>query len=92
MGNLIIANERENSDLFWACRGAGGGNFGVVVSMTFNIPKKIDMVTLINMDFPNIDLEEKIEFMKMWQNEYKNLDRRANFKLGYIIQKQKEKE
>ena len=82
MGNLIIANERENSDLFWACRGAGGGNFGVVVSMTFNIPKKIDMVTLINMDFPNIDLEEKIEFMKMWQNEYKNLDRRANFKLG----------
>ena len=80
-GNLLVANESKNSDLFWACRGAGGGNFGVVVSMTFNLSKKVDEVTLINMDFPNIDLEEKIEFIKMWQREYKTLDKRANFKM-----------
>lgn len=90
-GDLILANEVKNSDLFWACRGAGGGNFGVVVSMTFNLPKKIDMVTLINMDFPNIDLEEKIEFIKMWQDEYKTLDKRANFKLGIYNSEEKGK-
>lgn len=33
-GNLVIANEYQNSDLFWALRGGGGGTFGVVVSVT----------------------------------------------------------
>lgn len=81
-GEIIKANENENSDLFWACRGAGGGNFGVVVSMTLNLPEKMDKVTLINMDFPNMELKEKVQFIKLWQEEYKTLDYRANFKLG----------
>jgi FAD/FMN-containing dehydrogenase len=29
------ADPREHSDLFWACQGGGGGNFGVVTSFTF---------------------------------------------------------
>jgi hypothetical protein len=32
-GSLLVANESENSDLFWALR-AGGGNFGVVISFS----------------------------------------------------------
>jgi hypothetical protein len=35
-GDLVTANKDENSDLFWALSG-GGGNFGVVVSFTFNL-------------------------------------------------------
>lgn len=35
-GELITTNASKNPDLFWALRG-GGGNFGIVVSFTFNL-------------------------------------------------------
>jgi hypothetical protein len=31
---LVVANDFQNRDLFWALRGGGGGTFGVVVSVT----------------------------------------------------------
>jgi FAD/FMN-containing dehydrogenase len=34
-GERLVCNATENADLFWACRGGGGGNFGVNVSLTF---------------------------------------------------------
>jgi FAD/FMN-containing dehydrogenase len=33
-GELVTASKTENSDLFWALSGGGGGNFGVVLSAT----------------------------------------------------------
>lgn len=36
-GNLLRANDHDNSDLFWALRGGGGGNFGAVVSFKFKV-------------------------------------------------------
>lgn len=33
-GVLVTASRTENSDLYWALSGGGGGNYGVVVSMT----------------------------------------------------------
>ena len=33
-GSVVSANEYQNTDLFWALRGGGGGTFGVVTSMT----------------------------------------------------------
>jgi FAD/FMN-containing dehydrogenase len=35
-GSVVIANEGQHQDLFWAIRG-GGGNFGVVTSFTFQL-------------------------------------------------------
>ncbi|MFJ8717604.1 FAD-binding oxidoreductase [Streptomyces violaceus] len=34
-GKQLTANARENKDLFWALRGAGNGNFGVVTELHF---------------------------------------------------------
>jgi FAD/FMN-containing dehydrogenase len=36
-GQLVRASEDENPDLFWAFRGGGGGNFGIVVAQTFRL-------------------------------------------------------
>ncbi|KAI0479882.1 hypothetical protein F4859DRAFT_530027 [Xylaria cf. heliscus] len=33
-GNLITANECQNTDIFWAIRGGGGGTFGVILDVT----------------------------------------------------------
>ena len=32
----IIVDEQNNSDLLWALRGAGNGNFGIVTSLTYH--------------------------------------------------------
>lgn len=36
-GKLITTNKCENSDLFFALRGAGGGNFGIVTEITYQL-------------------------------------------------------
>jgi FAD/FMN-containing dehydrogenase len=34
-GDVLRCSASENADLFWACRGGGGGNFGINTSLTF---------------------------------------------------------
>ncbi len=34
-GEILTCNATQNEDLFWAARGAGGGNFGIHTSFTF---------------------------------------------------------
>ncbi len=34
-GEILTCNAVENPDLFWACRGGGGGSFGINTSFTF---------------------------------------------------------
>ncbi|MFJ3775444.1 FAD-binding oxidoreductase [Streptomyces sp. NPDC090075] len=46
-GSLAVANERENPDLFWACKGGGGGNFGINVSLTFQARPVPDVTTFL---------------------------------------------
>jgi len=47
-GELLRCNEEENADLFWACRGGGGGNFGVNTSLTFQT-FPVDVVTVFRL-------------------------------------------
>jgi FAD/FMN-containing dehydrogenase len=34
-GSALTCDDARNSDVLWACRGGGGGNLGVVTSLTF---------------------------------------------------------
>lgn len=75
-GKLIHADEKHNPDLFWALSGAGGGNFGVVTSMTFRIPPKISRVTLIRLEYLNSSPETMACFLNTWQKWLIGLDNR----------------
>ncbi|MGW4382170.1 FAD-binding oxidoreductase [Kitasatospora sp. NPDC004531] len=34
-GTVLTCDDTSNTDLFWACRGGGGGNFGINLDLTF---------------------------------------------------------
>jgi hypothetical protein len=34
-GKVVVADPTHHPDLYWACRGGGGGNFGIVTRFTF---------------------------------------------------------
>jgi hypothetical protein len=46
-GELLRCNATENADLFWACRGGGGGNFGINTSFTFQARPVSDCSTYL---------------------------------------------
>jgi FAD/FMN-containing dehydrogenase len=58
-GEAITASPDDHADLFWAMRGGGGGNFGVVTSFTFRTSPVTDrdVVTLV---FPDGTTEHAI--------------------------------
>lgn len=50
-GSIVTASAREHEDLFWAIRGGGSGNFGVIVSFQVT-PRAGDMVAASTLVFP----------------------------------------
>jgi FAD/FMN-containing dehydrogenase len=76
-GNYITANNCDNSDLFWGLQGAGGGNFGVVTSFKFQLKRKVNKITLIQLEWHN-NKPARLEFFQVWQAWLKNLDCRIS--------------
>ncbi len=48
---LVTADAGTNQDLYWACRGGGGGNFGIVTSFTFQVDP-IPPLALFTLEWP----------------------------------------
>jgi FAD/FMN-containing dehydrogenase len=49
--SIITASESENSDLFWAIRGTGGG-FGVVTELVFKAYDQGPVFAFVNISCP----------------------------------------
>lgn len=71
-GKVLQANDAENSDLLWACKGGGGGNFGVVTEFTFKT-HAIQNVTIFRVKWKYDDMAAVI---KAWQKWAPNADNR----------------
>ncbi|GAA2419536.1 FAD-binding oxidoreductase [Actinomadura vinacea] len=44
-GSVRVCDARREPELFWACRGGGGGNFGVAVEFTFRAHRAAGLTT-----------------------------------------------
>ncbi|HEY8978182.1 MAG TPA: FAD-binding oxidoreductase [Streptomyces sp.] len=64
-GTLVRAAGNENADLFWACRGGAGGNFGVNTAFTFDaVPVGRLRATVFDLVFPltsAVDVVEEVQ-------------------------------
>ncbi len=63
-GNELDASATANPDLFWALRGGGGGNFGIVTGFTFQI-HPVNRVIAFRIVWPN---NFPTASLKKWQS------------------------
>ena len=64
-GRLLVCNEREHSDLYWACRGGGGGNFGIATSFRFRV-HPVGTVTTFVVDWAWSDAARAVGAWQRW--------------------------
>jgi FAD/FMN-containing dehydrogenase len=64
-GQLVTASAQEYSDLFWALRGGGGGNFGIVTSYTVT-PSAVSNVLLSDIIFDWDQAQDMLDGYGHW--------------------------
>lgn len=61
-GNLVTASETENTELFWAARGAGPGFFGVATNYRLRLYPLPKAITTSTLTYPLEKLPEVVEW------------------------------
>lgn len=64
-GRILEANAERRADLFWASRGGGGGNFGVVTALDFRV-HPVDKVALYSIEWPAPDARQVLQAWQDW--------------------------
>jgi FAD/FMN-containing dehydrogenase len=64
-GRALRASEEKHSDLFWALRGGGGGNFGIATAFTFRV-HPISEVATCTVSWPWDDAAEVLDAWQRW--------------------------
>lgn len=65
-GEVLQVSEKENPDLFWAIRGGGGGNFGIITSYTLRVRPAPPTVGIFEIVWPWEQVEEVIDAWQQW--------------------------
>ena len=79
-GRFVIANSKENTDLFWAVRG-GGGNFGVITSFEF----LLQPVSMVNFGPTFWPLEQSGEVLKAYREFIQQAPEEVSGFFGFLI-------
>jgi FAD binding domain/Berberine and berberine like len=64
-GKIVTCSASEEPDLYWAIRGGGGGNFGVVTDFTFDV-HPIGALGLFTLVWPFSNASAVIEAWQSW--------------------------
>jgi hypothetical protein len=65
-GALVVCNEKQNADLFWALRGGNGGTFGICTSFTFATQKGSPQVNIFRLNW-SFKPDEHDKIALAWQ-------------------------
>jgi hypothetical protein len=64
-GELVVCNEKQNADLFWALRGGNGGTFGINTSFTFRTQQGAPQMNVFRLRW-SYPIQEKDRLAKVW--------------------------
>jgi FAD/FMN-containing dehydrogenase len=64
-GRALVCNARERADLYWALRGGGGGNFGIVTRLVFRT-HAVDRVATYTIRWPWADARRAVRAWQSW--------------------------
>jgi FAD/FMN-containing dehydrogenase len=64
-GRLLVCDRDSNPDLYWASRGGGGGNFGIVTSFRFRVHPAGTVTTFV-VDWPWAQAAEAVRAWLTW--------------------------
>jgi len=79
-GSVVLADEWNEADLFWALRGAGSGGFGVVTELGLQpVPAEEAIVC-----FGAWPIEAAAEIIHIWQSWAPRTDGRVNIELSLM--------
>jgi FAD/FMN-containing dehydrogenase len=63
-GSAVVCNAHQRPDLYWALRGGGGGNFGIVTRLVFRT-HPVDRVSTYTLEWPWSDAKRVVQSWQM---------------------------
>jgi FAD/FMN-containing dehydrogenase len=65
VGRVLDCDASHHADLYWACRGGGGGNFGVATSFRFKL-HPVGTVTTFVVEWPWAQIAQALAAWQQW--------------------------
>jgi FAD/FMN-containing dehydrogenase len=79
-GKILDVSAQDNPDLFWALRGGGNGNFGVVTGFNFRT-SAVNMVAKFGVTWDDRSVAQATKIVRAWQDWLEELPSAISFTL-----------